>query len=118
MSVSLRIEEDQTGLLCVRAEGELTVQHAAEFKTCLLDVLGRAESVRIDLQAVEDMDLTCLQLLCSAHKAALLAGKSISLDNEGSDLLGHSIDRSGFSRSRGCAVDVNDSCLWIQRREL
>lgn len=116
MSVSLRIEEDQAGSLLVRAEGELTVQHAAEFRTCLLDALGRAQSIRVDLQAIEDMDLTCLQLLCSAHKTALSAGRELSLDYDGSDLLERSIGRGGFFRSRGCALDQNDCCLWIQRR--
>lgn len=116
MSVSLRIEEDRAGSLCIRAEGELTVQHAAEFKECLLDAMGKAQSVRVNLQAVEDMDVTCVQLLCSAHKTALSAGRDLVIDNEGSDLLERSIDRAGFSRSRGCAIDHNDSCLWMQRR--
>jgi anti-anti-sigma regulatory factor len=117
MAVSLKIEEDKPGLLCVNIEGDLTVQHAAEFKTCLLDALGRAQSVRIDLQAIDDIDLTCLQLLCSAHKTALLVGKDLSLDRERPEPLERSLDLAGFSRSRGCTIDENDSCLWIQRRQ-
>jgi anti-anti-sigma factor len=116
MTVSLKIEEDRPGSICVSAEGDLTVEHAVELKTCLLDALGRAQSVRVDLQAIDDMDLTCLQLLCSAHKTALFAGRDLSLCNEKPEPFKRSLDLAGFSRSRGCAMDLNDSCLWIQRR--
>jgi anti-anti-sigma factor len=116
MAVSLKIEEDQPGSICVSVEGDLIVEHAAEFKTCLLDALGRAQSVRIDLQAIDDIDLTCLQLLCSAHKMALFTGGDLSLHHERSEPFERSLDLAGFSRSSGCTMDLNDSCLWIQRR--
>lgn len=116
MAVSMKIEEEQAGSLSVHVEGDLTVQHAAEFRTCLLDALGRAQCVRVDLQAIDDIDLTCLQLLCSAHKTALFTGRDLSLDSERPGLLERSLDLAGFSRSRGCAMDLNGSCLWIERR--
>lgn len=116
MSVSLRTEEDKPGSIYVDIEGELTVQHAAEFKACLLDALDRAQSVLIDLKAMEDMDLTCLQLLCSAHKSALSSGKTLTIDGGSPPHFERSLDLAGFSRSRGCTMDANNSCLWIQRR--
>lgn len=117
MSVSLRIEnDDQSGSLLIRVEGELTVQHAAELRACLLSALSSAESVRVDLQAAEDMDLTCLQILCSAHKSALFAGKTLCLGNEMPEHFKSTLGAAGFWRSQGCTIDTGDSCLWIQRR--
>lgn len=116
MALSLKIEEDRPGSLFVHVEGDLTVQHAAEFRACLLDALDRAQSVRVELGAIEDMDLTGLQLLCSAHKTALLAGKDLSLNNNRPEHLDRSLDVAGFFRTRGCSTDLNDSCLWIERR--
>lgn len=117
MSVSLRIEDDgQPGSVSIHVGGELTVQHAAELRACLLSALNGAQSVRIDLQAVEDIDLTCLQILCSAHKSALFAGKALCLGNETPQHFKDSLNVAGFSRLQGCTMDTGDSCLWIQRR--
>jgi anti-anti-sigma factor len=117
MSVSLKIEDDgQAGLSRLRVGGELTIQHAAELRTCLLDALSNAQSVRIDLEAVEDIDLACLQILCSAHKSALLAGKALCLGDGAPECFRDSLDVAGFSRLRGCNTDAGNSCLWIQRR--
>jgi anti-anti-sigma factor len=116
MSVLLKIEDgDQPGSSLVHIGGELTVQHAAELRTCLLHALSGAQSVQIDLQAVEDVDLTCLQILCSAHKSALFAGKTLCLGNETPQHIRDSLDIAGFSRLQGCTMDAGDSCLWLQR---
>jgi anti-anti-sigma factor len=117
MALSARIEEDQAGSLCVRVEGDLTVQQASELKACLLEALNRARLVRIDLSGVEDMDLTCLQLLCSAHKTALATEKKLVLENDGRERFGPLFSSAGFPRSKGCAMDVDTSCLWMQRRQ-
>ncbi|HAR95965.1 MAG TPA: hypothetical protein DCR97_08400 [Deltaproteobacteria bacterium] len=117
MSVSLKIEnDDHSESLLIRVEGELTVQHAAELRTCLLSALSSAQSVRVDLEALEDMDLTCLQILCSAHKSALFAGKVLCLGNKIPEHFKNTLDTAGFWRSQGCTIDTGDSCLWIQRR--
>lgn len=117
MSVELRIEDDdRPGSLLIRIQGELTVQHAAELKACLLSALSSAQSVRVDLEAIEDIDLTCLQILCSAHKSALFAGKNLCLGDETPEHFRNSLDAAGFSRLQGCTMDTGDSCLWIQRR--
>lgn len=115
MSLSFRSEEDQPGWVCIKIEGNLTIQDAAELKACLLETLEKAQSVRIDLDASQEIDLSCLQLFCAAHKSAMSRGKAFSLDHRPQHLK-DVMNFAGFSRSSGCALDTSAPCLWIERR--
>jgi hypothetical protein len=57
-------------------------------------------------------DMALLQLLCSAHRTALRAGKRLELGNEPPGQFRMVMDLAGLSRHIGCAQDDTDSCLW------
>jgi anti-anti-sigma regulatory factor len=59
--------------------GNLTVDKASAFRDSLLQRFKTADEVRLDLAAVEDMDLSCIQVLISAMKHSALVGKPLHM---------------------------------------
>ena len=55
-----------TGTLLL--SGSLTIQQALPLKETLLRAVGEVNQLAINLEHVEGMDLTALQLLCAAHR--------------------------------------------------
>jgi len=91
-------------------EGELTIQHADELRTSLINSLNKANHVRLDLEKVTEADISCLQLLYSAHLESTKTNKSITIDNCSEPFKQAVID-SGFSYVRGCVLECQDNCF-------
>jgi len=58
---------------------DLTIYHALEHKKTLLDVLGEADELELDLLHVGEIDTAGLQLLILLKKEAQRAGKRVSI---------------------------------------
>lgn len=101
------------GSLVLKVTGELTIPFAAEFRGALLDAFDEAAGVIVDLGGVNSVDITGLQLLCSAHRTACARGKGFSVEGLTNPVLSEAACLSGFPRHVGCAVDVGKSCIWI-----
>ncbi len=57
----------------------LTIERAAALKDELAAALAGDAGVRVSLSSVEDMDLSCLQVLWAALRSAKAAGKDLHL---------------------------------------
>jgi anti-anti-sigma regulatory factor len=89
--------------------GEATIQHIRQFKEALVEGLNAHPELTIDLSHVTETDLSCLQLLCSAHRTY----QRLKLTPGTLDTLNKLIESSGFTRLEGCChVDDTQSCLW------
>ena len=76
----LTFKVEQPGVVGVlSAEGELTIQHASEMRTALLNALESVGHVRLNFEKVTEIDLSCLQLLCSAHLTSTRTHKQLTL---------------------------------------
>lgn len=93
--------------------GELTIDRADELRTMLITSLESTENVHVRLEAVTEVDLSCLQLLCSAHRTAMNLNKNLILDSEESQVFRQTVKDAGYTRNKGCTVDSYESCLWI-----
>ncbi|MCL4490600.1 MAG: STAS domain-containing protein [Nitrospirae bacterium] len=93
--------------------GELTVQHADELKAALMRSLDAVDHLILNLDKVTEIDLSCLQLLCSAHRTSTELKKQLTITGNQSDALKQVIETAGYSRHVGCAFDCNKSCLWL-----
>ncbi|MCR4321812.1 MAG: STAS domain-containing protein [Candidatus Brocadiaceae bacterium] len=51
-------------------EGELTISRAGELRAALINALDKVSHLQLNFGKVTDIDLSCLQLICSAHKTA------------------------------------------------
>ncbi|MGD9505072.1 MAG: STAS domain-containing protein [Syntrophobacteraceae bacterium] len=105
--------ERQSGAKVVTLEGDLTIQRANELKECLLEALHSSKQVLVDLAKATSVDLSCLQILCSAHRTALKLGKSLALEEGFSEGFKQAVRDLGYKRNRSCLKDGEACCLWV-----
>lgn len=105
---------EQTGNVAVLAlNGPVTVDRACELKGKLITAFYGAEHIILDFGGVTEVDLSCLQILCSAHRTLTKLNKNITLGNIQPDVFSRAVECAGFNRHTGCALDAAKSCLWV-----
>ncbi len=63
----------------IRIEGEFTIYTAAESKQQLMDVLSEHPAFNVELDAVEEIDTSGVQLLLLMQREAKRIGKTLTL---------------------------------------
>jgi anti-anti-sigma regulatory factor len=97
----------------LRLGGDITVQQAEELKETLIRGLGSVDKVYVDSSKSSDIDLTCLQLLCAAHRSATRMGKSFQLAEPVPGRFMRLAESAGFARHTGCRLDITKTCIWV-----
>jgi anti-anti-sigma regulatory factor len=97
--------------------GDMIVQNVSELKKYLLDVFKNYDHLKINIENVDNIDLSHLQLLCSAHKYAIKQKKHFELGKKIQGSYKKAIDVSGISFHLGCELDKNVNCLFEQMEE-
>lgn len=112
--MTCRFEQSgSTGVLTF--SGELIVEHVGEMRTALIQALTDVDRVEIDFSGVTEVDLFCLQLLCSVHRTSLRLNKRVNFIGSRPAKFREMIETAGFSRVTGCGLDREHSCFWIAR---
>jgi len=76
----LSVMIDQTGdLCCVRFEGEVTLDCAAELQKLLLEAVSSRKALAVNLERAVRLDVSATQLLFAAQREAARAGRVISV---------------------------------------
>jgi anti-anti-sigma factor len=109
MKYALNISND-TGELIL--DGDVTAESARALHGALLDPQGAVTDLVVNMSGVREIDVTCLQLLCSAHHAAMKEGRKIKLANVNQATM-DTMESLGFIRHTGCREDTAGSCLWL-----
>lgn len=110
MAISKFKRQGKKGVLTF--EGELTLEHAEKVRSALIKALIEADAVEIAFNSVGSMDLTFLQLLCSAHRSAVRFNKRLAFADGRPEALIRIMQGAGFARTTGCGLDCEKSCLW------
>ncbi|OGW42342.1 MAG: hypothetical protein A2010_08605 [Nitrospirae bacterium GWD2_57_9] len=97
----------------VTLDGEVTLPHAEDLRRALIKALIDTDDISIALDGMQDVDLSCLQLLCSAHRSAARLKKRIYFAGDPPQLFKDMMTAAGFTRSTGCKLDCDKSCLWV-----
>ncbi len=114
--MNLTFQDQQSGKQgTITLDGELIVNRAEELRMLLIKALIDADRVQVDFGAVNDTDLSCLQLLCSAHRSAGRMKRSLTLAGNWPAPFNKTVQTAGFSRLTGCRLDADHSCLWVKR---
>lgn len=93
--------------------GALTVEHAEEARQALLAALEQAKLLTLDCTGVTAIDLSGLQLLCSAHRTASLGQRQLHLASPLPQPLRQACCAAGFTRLQQCrSVPAGSRCLW------
>ncbi len=100
----------------VVVEGTLTVSQISEVRAELIKALKASGKVAIDLRAVTEIDLSALQLFCSAHKTAINSKKYFELIDSSTGVAKNTAGLNGFLREHGCSIDKENTCLWKIKR--
>lgn len=103
-------EQQQVGELVV--SGAVTVARVGELKKVLIDAIGQARLIQIDLGRVEQIDIAGLQLFCAAHRLAGANGKQLSITTVGDAVL-QLVRNAGFAHALVCDQGCHSACLWV-----
>lgn len=106
-----KIEPSGSALMVI-LNGEATIESAVELKNVLLKAMESSDDIIINIESLTAIDLSFLQLLCSACRSCLKLGKKLSLSGKYPDFYNRMVRNAGYFRQRGCEIDSNDSCLW------
>lgn len=66
----------------LKLEGEIDISVAAELKAALLKAIAAGKTIRISAEAVTELDVTALQLLWAAERAAREGGTRLIFTGE------------------------------------
>ncbi len=90
----------------------LTIQSAEALKDVLVESLKETDHIVLDLNSVTEVDLSCLQLLCSAHKTYRDLNRKFTLSTDSTEVFFETVKAAGFQRHMGCESECYKSCLW------
>ncbi|MCX5811956.1 MAG: STAS domain-containing protein [Proteobacteria bacterium] len=105
-----RIEDNEKSKV-LALSGDLTVSNAELFKITLIDAMKNADNLVLNLTGITGADISCLQIVCSAHKKAINSNRSIIIDDNPSIIFKDALRNSGFLRQKGCLSDMHGRCL-------
>jgi anti-anti-sigma factor len=98
----------------VMLEGELTVANAAELKNLLLEALAaKGDHIEVNLEGVTGLDLSFMQMMCSAARTARNRNKELSLTGTKGGVLLQARKAAGYIRQLGCNYNPTTSCIWV-----
>ena len=98
-------------------DGDLTIRSITDAKPVFVEALILADRIAINLDKIAEVDLSCLQLLCSAHRASVGLGKHITLSPHVPESFKETARKAGYLRTKGCAFDKDAACLWIMQED-
>ena len=103
--------KSEVGVLSL--DGELTLQRADELRAALMSSLSSADHLVLNVESVTGIDLSCLQLLCAAHRSSEKLNKRLTITGERPDVFRRVVEDAGYLRHVGCVIDQGKSCLWL-----
>ncbi len=96
----------------MKFKGELVLEHAKKIKTALLESMGQMNNIAIDLKQVTQIDLSCLQVFCSAHRTFDTQKKVLSFVENGEGLIVQTLNQAGLMKNKACGLELDTACLW------
>lgn len=93
-------------------EGDLTVEQAEELKEALIAGMEQAERVTVNIEQVTEIDLSCLQVFCSAHRTFDSVEKELTFNRHGLAPFEQTLRLAGFNSVKVCDLKPNTACLW------
>jgi anti-anti-sigma regulatory factor len=86
-------------------QGAMTIQGVGAARMRMLAALGESRVVAVDCSAVEEADISFIQMLLAARKDALLGGKTIRLVPPAAGPLREALARGGFLDPGDAAIN-------------
>ncbi len=91
----------------------LSVELAADFANALKDALESSDKVRLNFQSGLTMDITAIQIICSACKSAARQNKYFYFNGQRPQALTDLIIACGAERRASCKYNSDSTCIWF-----
>lgn len=92
--------------------GSLSIENTAELQQCLLAQAPQVGSIRLNLVELETIDLAGLQVICSACRTMLGAGKTFAFAGKLPDIVKETLINIGLHRQTTCKHNNELPCIW------
>lgn len=103
---------NEAGQLTISIGGRLAIDTTAALRNFILEQLPAAQSVCLDTSALEEIDLTGMQLICSACFTALSENRAFTFSAVRASCMAQAVDTLGFKDYKVCKHNSEISCIW------
>jgi anti-anti-sigma regulatory factor len=93
-------------------KGRLTVDRAGELKKAFQDALATGRAIDVDFSQASEVDITFLQLLYAAGRAAIQKGQSFALPTVHPPAVAKALRAAGLCAHVGLCLHTDQQCLW------
>jgi anti-anti-sigma factor len=111
--IDYKVKEDGNNRILTMS-GDLTIQSAATLQTILLDSLKDTNSLVINIENITAVDMSCLQLFCSAYRTAEASDKSFAIDSTCAETFREAARDAGYAGQSGCGQECECNCLMVE----
>lgn len=111
---TLTMEHPGAGIL--HLEGAATIEFGKQLHRALREALDRTQTLSVSVAKLTAIDVCGLQLLCAAHRSALLNYQCLSLGRERSAAFAAQVRETGFHSAQPgtCLRAEGQTCLWAE----
>lgn len=111
LTITHSLSSDGT-LLEVALAGRLAIDTAPELLALLRAQLPAAHKTKLDVSALSEVDLSGMQLICSACRTAQERGHSFNFSGSLAPCVQAAIGVVGLQRHTTCKHTIDQPCLW------
>jgi anti-anti-sigma regulatory factor len=111
--MSLNSSVRESGEIIVTSGDRLTIENAAEFSRIIREALEASNNVALEFEPAVEIDITGMQILCSACRSAAQGGKTFLYHGMLPQALTDLISNSGAERPAMCKFNNNSGCIWF-----
>jgi len=101
------------GEIVIPSGAKLTIETSSEFLTLLREALAQANTVVVEFDPQVQVDVTALQLLCSACKSAAAVGKTFVRRGGQPETLSQLVAAAGGGCHGACKHNNSMCCSWF-----
>lgn len=103
----------ENGEIIITSGDRLTIENAADFLRVVTEAFEASKSVFIEFEPSVEIDITGVQVLCSACKSAAQNGATFSYKGATPQALANIIAISGAERHAVCKHNNDSTCIWF-----
>lgn len=101
------------GSITISVGTRLVIENAVDFSKSISAALVIAQKVAVKFDGMIEMDITALQVLCSACKTAAAEGKIFTQQGPRPELMDHLIPAAGAECLGPCRYNTDNPCTWF-----
>jgi anti-anti-sigma regulatory factor len=103
----------ENGDIIITTGDRLTIETAADFSRIVREALEASKNVAVEFEPTLVIDITGVQILCSACKSSAQIGTVFSFHGPQPQGLAEIIASSGAGRYAVCKHNNNSTCMWF-----